>query len=134
EKVVIAGRLSDNPQEIELDDHAGTIPPDPSPTDAYAVAGLAGVEGQSGAPVASDQGIVGLFNGHAGVEQGFVIPIAAVEAAAPAEVRWMLSEAIEGGHRPIRFCVRQVGPQHPAFTLRNVSLGADNCAVSTPAQ
>ena len=134
EKVAIAAV----PNDIRIDSHAGSVPTRASDSMPYAIEGLGGVEGQSGAPVTSDKGIIGLFNAHAAGGRAFVIPIAAVKAAAPSDVPWMLTDSADPDHRPIHFCLRQIGPQKPAISLRgnDITFSPDSsgCATSSPQQ
>ena len=69
ESVAIAATV----QEIDLDPDRGRVPTGFSTTDPSGVPGLAGEVGQSGAPVTSDRGVIGLFTAHAGADAGFVI-------------------------------------------------------------
>jgi hypothetical protein len=129
EKVVIAA----TPEAIDLDPNQGVVPSRPSTTEAYAVPGLRGRPGQSGAPVTSDRGVIGIFTAHAGNE-GFVVPISAVRTFA-GDVPWMLLDSGDPDPTPVLFCVVHGGRERPAFSLVGVSRirpGANGCATAAP--
>lgn len=88
--------------------------------DVFNIQGLRGLEGQSGAPVATAQGIVGIYfaSGVGGPSDAQVISIVSVKRLAEARsVRWELIE--NSGPSPVmtRLCIRHLTTERPAVMI-----------------
>lgn len=124
-------RIAATPSAIEYGKPAGHVVLDA--TGSFAIVGMpfgAGGEGQSGAPVADDQGFVGMYVQSAGQR---VIPISEIEVAAhKANVPWMLTSFLPS--RDIRLCVHLIGASAKDIlaSTRNgtVSLDESGCVIT----
>ena len=117
EEVRIGGS---NKRSIELADETGRLLEAGDGEHALALQGLVAYEGQSGAPLMSKFGVVGLLSssGPAGATQVNAIPIERVRsAAALLLVPWQLSPNEVAGGPVVHVCLRHLGTEHPALTL-----------------
>lgn len=108
-------------RSIELAPEIGHIEQVPVGGDVLSVIGLVGTKGQSGAPVMSSAGIVGMHvaTGFAGPTQAKVIPSALIRSIAIAlQVPWQLTSNDAAPDESFHHvCVRHLGSEQPPVRL-----------------
>jgi hypothetical protein len=125
-----SGRLEINPRVVRLT--GGAAPQ--GPFGSVGIEGLSSQGGDSGAPVASARGVVGLYIGAVGAA-GYMVPINVIrEAISGSDSPWQLTAGSDPTPGIVRFCVQQTGPERPEIRLQGptdaIALDASGCATA----
>lgn len=87
-------------------------------SDHTGISAVHGQEGQSGSPIITTRGMVGLYLGLLDTGQGEVVSIASLmESARKLNVPWQLGYNDAPDSTPARFCIVHTGPERPAVRL-----------------
>lgn len=111
--------LGSNHDSIAIESNGGRIIDDATSSDGMRltnIVGLAGMPAQSGAPVATPTGIIGLYlaSGADGPDDAVVVPISLVEkGAAERNVPWHLQRNVGTSNYRTRVCITHAGSERP---------------------
>jgi hypothetical protein len=109
-----------NKRSIELADESGRVVVAGDGERDLALRGLSAYPGQSGAPLMSKFGVLGMLtsSGPSGASEVHAVPIARVQRAATLLlVPWQLSPNEIAGGPVVHVCLRHLGTEHPALVL-----------------